>query len=80
MNWKTRAVYRKGNLVLREPCDIPEDSEVELLIHDILVLHPEVTDPKKKSELLERVTDRMRQNPIPAGAPRLTREALHERR
>jgi hypothetical protein len=39
---------------------------------------PEVTNPQERSLILEQVVERMQQNPIPADAPPLTRELLHE--
>ncbi|MSS69860.1 MAG: DUF104 domain-containing protein [Candidatus Latescibacteria bacterium] len=80
MYQKARAVYRKGTFIPQEPCNIPEESEVELIIQGPLALPPEITDPEEKTRLLKLVTDRMQQNPIPAGAPYFTREELHERR
>jgi len=71
-----RAVYRGGTFIPRGPCDIPEGSEVELIVRDLLVIPPEVTDITQKESILKIVTDRMISNPIPDGAPVLTREAL----
>ena len=39
-----------------------------------------VTDAAERSRLLAALLERMRANPIPANAPRFTREELHERR
>jgi hypothetical protein len=41
---------------------------------------PTITDPLEKTLLLREVAERMRRNPIPAAAPRLSREDLHGRR
>lgn len=41
---------------------------------------PTGTDPVEKARILRQVAERMRQNPIPAAAPRLSREDLHGRR
>jgi predicted DNA-binding antitoxin AbrB/MazE fold protein len=75
-----RAVYHNGVFVSQELCDIPEGSEVELIIHGPPLLPPEVKCSEEKVHILRRTVERMQQNPIPARAPRLTREALHERR
>jgi len=75
-----KAIYRAGTLILQEPLDVPEESEVELIIQGPLVLAPKVTDLVERARILQIVTRRMQQNPIPAGAPRLTRKVLHARR
>ena len=38
------------------------------------------TNQGEHSRLLAKLLERMRSNPIPANAPRFTREELHERR
>jgi predicted DNA-binding antitoxin AbrB/MazE fold protein len=75
-----KAVYQKGVFVPQEPCDIPEGLEVELIIHSLSVLPPEVKEIQERKRILKIVVERMQQNPTPAGAPHLTRETLHERR
>ena len=77
---RVRAVYRSGTFVLQEPCDVPEGSEVALVVQIPRVLVPELTDPLERERLLEVIAERMRQNPLPTEAPRFTREDLHERR
>jgi hypothetical protein len=39
-----------------------------------------VKDPEEAARIRREVLERMKQNPIPADAPRSTREQLHERR
>ncbi|MBT9163925.1 MAG: hypothetical protein DDT24_00847 [Chloroflexi bacterium] len=79
MDEKLKAVYCEGTFVPREPCDIPEGAEVELIIEGSAVLPPEVTEPAKQARILKTMVERMQKNPIPPGAPYLTREELHER-
>ena len=74
-----KAIYRAGTFILQEALDVPEESEMELIVQIPLVLAPEITDPTEQTRLLEIVTRRMQQNPIPAGVPHLTREELHAR-
>jgi hypothetical protein len=69
-----KAIYRAGTLILHEPLDLPENSEVELV-----VFHPQITDPQAKVRLLKTVTQRMQRNVWPQQAPKFTREALHAR-
>jgi len=80
MHHSVKAVYHKGVFVPREPCDIPEGLEVELIIHGGSLLSPAVKEIEEKKGILRIVVERMQQNPIPTGTPRLTREELHERR
>ena len=81
MAQRLRAIYQNGAFVPQSPCDLPENSEVDLVIERPHVLPPLVTDPEERKRILEQMVERMRSNPIPAGAPRhFTREELHERR
>jgi predicted DNA-binding antitoxin AbrB/MazE fold protein len=78
---RLKAIYRNGAFIPQAPCDLPEESEVELTVHASNVIPPRVTDPEERKRLLEQLVERMRANPIPADAPRrFTREELHERR
>lgn len=80
MAQKVKAVYQGGVFVPRELCDVPEGSEVELIIEGPLILAPEVKGTKERQHILRIIINRMRHNPLPVYAPHLTREALHERR
>jgi predicted DNA-binding antitoxin AbrB/MazE fold protein len=75
-----RAVYHNGVFIAREFCDLPDGSKVELIIQGPAFLPPEVKGNKDREHILRMTTERMQQNPLPEKAPRLTREALHERR
>lgn len=78
---RLRAIYQNGAFVPQSPCDLPENSEVDLVIERPHLLQPSVTDPEERKRILERLVERMRSNPIPDDAPRrFTREELHERR
>ncbi len=80
MNRRLKAVYRDGAFVPSAPCELPEEAEVELLVQGPWLSHPRVTDPAERSQILAGLVDRMRENSLPAEAPRFTREELHERR
>jgi predicted DNA-binding antitoxin AbrB/MazE fold protein len=81
MAQRLKAIYQGGAFVPQTPCNLPENSEVELIIEGPGVLPPAVTDPEERKRLLEELIQNMRDNPIPANAPaRFTREELHERR
>ncbi|HXU08690.1 MAG TPA: antitoxin family protein [Blastocatellia bacterium] len=80
MSQTIRAVFRDGVFVPQQPCDLPDGSRVELTIDDPYTMPPEITDPAERAALLKEVVRSMRENPIPADAPRFTRDELHERR
>lgn len=75
-----KAIYREGKFIPVDPCDLPDDSEVELLVRGPVATPPPVTDGDERSRILREVTDRMRANPLPVDAPRFSREELHARR
>jgi len=78
MSQKLKAVFHDGAFLPQERCDVSEGSEVELIVQGPFVVPPEVTDREERRRILAKLVQRMRRNPIPAGAPRFTREALHE--
>jgi hypothetical protein len=80
MNYRTKAIYRDGAFVPETRCDLPEEAEVDLLVQGPLLAPPSITDPEQRARVLRQVTERMKQNPIPAQALRFTRDELHERR
>ncbi len=47
-------------------CQLPENSEVELIVQGPVVIPPGVADPQERARIRKRVVERMRQNPIPA--------------
>ena len=77
-----RAVFREGAFHPVTPCLVPENKEVNFIVQPLsgALEPPTVTDPEERKAILRRVTERMMNNPIPASAPRFTREELHERR
>jgi len=78
---RLKAVYQNGAFVPQTPCDLPENSEVELIIEGPRVLPPTITDPEERKRIIEELIQSMRDNPISDNAPtRFTREELHERR
>jgi predicted DNA-binding antitoxin AbrB/MazE fold protein len=79
MNATLKAVYRNGVFVPETACQLPENSEVELTVQGPVIVPPSVADPQERARIRKRLVERMRQNPIPADAPRFTREQLHER-
>ena len=80
MTYRTKAIYRGGAFVPETRCDLPEESEVDLLVQGPFVTAPSITDPEQRTRVLQQITERMKRNPIPAEAPRFSRDELHERR
>ncbi len=81
MSTAINATFRNGVFVPSEPCDLPNETEVRLVIEGrSTVIPPSVTDPQERAKIMAGLIERMRNNPIPANAPRFTREELHERR
>ena len=80
MSQRLKAIYQNGAFIPQAPCDLPENSEVELIIESPRVLPPTITDLEERKRILRELIQNMRDNPIPADAPRFTREELHERR
>ena len=80
MSQRLRAIYQGGAFIPQSPCDLPENSEVELIIEVPSGIPPAVTDPEERKRIMSEIVENMRNNPIPADAPRFTREELHERR
>lgn len=79
MTQKIQAIYRDGAFHPETPCHFPENSQVELLVQDSSVRGPSVLDPDERLRILRRVAERMQNNPLPADAPRFSRDELHER-
>ncbi len=75
-----KAVYRNGAFILQTDCDLPEGVEVELFVQSAHVALPQIAEMSTRQNFLKRLVERMQDNPIPANAPRFTRDMLHERR
>jgi len=80
MTQRCKAIYRDGRLELRNPCDLPQGAEVDVLIVSETVIPPEENDPSRRHQLVAELVERMRSQPLSPTAPRLTRDDLHDRR
>jgi predicted DNA-binding antitoxin AbrB/MazE fold protein len=80
MDTVVNAVFRNGVFVPTTTCDIPENTEVRVIVQGSTIIPPVVTDPAERARIRREVIEAMRRNPIPADAPHFTREQLHERR
>ncbi|MFM9159768.1 MAG: antitoxin family protein, partial [Dolichospermum sp.] len=63
-----KSVYRNGTFVLETACNLPEGSEVELLIQSSSIVSPPISDVESKQHFLKSLISRMQQNPIPLNA------------
>jgi predicted DNA-binding antitoxin AbrB/MazE fold protein len=80
MSTVINATFRNGVFVPSEPCDLPEETKVQVQVTGSLIHPPTVTDSEERRRLLGELVERMKKNPIGEGAPRFTRDELHERR
>lgn len=73
-----------GNVRLLEPLHITKPTRALLtLLEEVQPessLPPAITDPEERARVIGEIVRSMQANPIPANAPRFTREELHERR
>ena len=76
---RVKATYQKGIFLPETPCDLPEGAAVELIVQGPIMLPPSVSEPEERARILAARVERMRDNPIPPGAPPLNRESLHDR-
>jgi len=79
MSQALKAIYRNGAFILQTASDLPEETEVELLIHSPQIVSPLISNTETKQKSLKSLVERMQQNSIPLNAPQFTREILHER-
>lgn len=77
---RIRAVFRDGKFEPVEPCALPESQEVEITVESPRIIPSSITDPALRAQAMEELVARMEANPLPANAPKLTRDQMHERR
>ena len=76
---RIRAVFRDGAFQPSSACEVPEGCEVDLAVTESPAHSVPAMAEDERRRVLREVTARMRDNPIPADAPRFSREQLHER-
>ncbi|MBI3949141.1 MAG: DUF104 domain-containing protein [Acidobacteria bacterium] len=79
MKERLKATFQKGAFIPQQSCNLPEGSEVELIVQGPTLLLPESSDPEERKRILREVVESIKQNPFPVEAPRFTREELHDR-
>jgi hypothetical protein len=83
MSVRLKAVYRDGAFVPvtnGDKLNVPENTEVELTVHDPCVLPPTATSDEERGRALRELFASWDAYPVRADAPRLTRDEMHERR
>lgn len=75
-----KATFQNGVFVPQVPCDLPENTEADVVIRNESTMPPLVADVEERKRILARMVERMNANPLPTNAPRFTRDELHERR
>ena len=80
MREEISAVFRDGVFIPEAPCHLPNNTRVHILVKKASVQEPLVSDPVERGRIVEKTLAQMKANPISAGAPKFTREELHERR
>lgn len=83
MSVKLKAIYKDGAFVPvtnGERLDVPENTEVELTVHDPYVLPAKATTAEERERALRELFASWDAYPLRDDAPRLTRDEMHERR
>lgn len=74
-----KAIYRNGTFILQSAFELPEGTEVELLVQSPHVVSPLISGVEVKKQFLKSLVEGMQQNQIPLSTPPFTRDMLHER-
>lgn len=83
MSVRLKAIYRGGAFVPvanGEKLNVPENTEVEITVHDPYVLPPTAASDEDRERALRELFASWDAHPVRPDAPRLTRDELHERR
>lgn len=83
MSVRLRAIYKDGAFVPitnGDKLDVPENAEVELIVHNPTVLPATAMNDDERERALRALMESWEQHPLAPDAPRLTRDELHERR
>jgi hypothetical protein len=83
MSVRMKAIYRDGAFVPvtnGEKLNVPENTEVEITVHDPYVLPPTAASDEERERALRELLASWDAYPLRPDAPRLTRDEMHERR
>ena len=83
MSVRLKAIYRDGAFVPLangEKLNVPENTEVELTVHNPYVVPATATSDEERERALRELFASWDAHPLRPDAPRLTRDEMHERR
>ena len=85
MSVRLKAIYRNGTfipLTNGEKLNVPENTEVELTLHNPYLVPPKATsdEERERERALRELIESWDAHPLRPDAPRLTRDEMHERR
>ena len=69
---KVKATYRNGAFILNSPYDLPENTEVELMVNCPSECAQDVLDPETRKAILHELLTRMRQSSLMSHAHHAT--------
>ncbi len=83
MSVRLKAIYRDGAFVPLtngEKLNVPENTEVELTVHNPYVVPATAKSDEERERALRELFASWDAHPLRPDAPRLTRDEMHERR
>jgi len=83
MSVRLKAIYRDGAFVPLtngEKLNVPENTEVELTVHNPYVVPATAKSDEERQRALRELFASWDAHPLRPDAPRLTRDEMHERR
>lgn len=73
------AIFRDGVFHPATPYNLPNESRVVLQFEKPVAAPPVEPDLEKRRQSLKRAVERMRNNPLPADTPPITRDWIYDR-
>ncbi|MDJ0580298.1 antitoxin family protein [Crocosphaera sp.] len=61
---KVKATYSNGAFIPNSPCDLPENTEVELMVNLPFEYNQDVLDPETRKAIVHELLTRMRQTSL----------------
>ncbi len=82
MSQTIKAIYHNGVFVPQVPCDLPENTEVNVIYENNEIGEEQgfITDPVERAKMLKKIVESMSKNTFSGNPPKFTRDELHERR
>ena len=83
MSLRLKAVYKDGTFVPLtngEKLNVPENTEVELTVHNPYLVPAKATSDEERERALRELIESWDAHPLRPDAPRLTRDEMHQRR